>query len=201
MSIMARSRCRALLAAAGVVLAAGTTSAQDAVPRRLLPAHVSEAKAFFSGFLAPRMAARLGDDPARRAADAIDPTARAWTRDPREAARVGRTAAAAATSAVQQYALERLNADRWTIRLFHRGAEEASGDGTQPPGARLRFGVAHMRPRAEVDLPAGEARLAFSADLAGNFAASFESAGARVRVAASWDLRAHDASLFLAKRF
>jgi hypothetical protein len=192
---------RVLAAAVGVLLVAGAACAEEPGPPKLLIGHGSEARTFIHAFLAPRMAARLGDDPAGRASDPSDPAAKAWTQDTGASSRVGRNAISAATSAIQKYALERLNVDAWSIPLLHRAGTKVSGDTAVSTGPRLRFGIVHMSPRAEVVVPAGDGRFAFSADLRGNLAASFETAGARVRLAASVDVSGRNSSVFLSKRF
>ena len=190
-----------VLAAAGALLVAGAACAEDPGPPKLVIGHGSETKSFLHAFLAPRMAARLGDDPAARAADPADPAAKAWMQGAEASSRVGRAAVGAATSALQNYALERLNVDSWSIPLLHRSAATGNGDATGATGPRLRFGVAHMSPRAEVVVPAGGGRFAFSADLRGNLAASFETAASRVRLAAAVDVAGRNTSVFLSKRF
>jgi hypothetical protein len=192
---------RRVLAAAGLLLAAGAACAEEQGPPKLPVGHESEARSFLHAFLAPRMAARLGGDPAGRAADPTDPAAKVWMQDTGASSRVGRTAISAATSAIQNYALERLNVDSWSIPLLHRPGTTGIGNAAGATGPRLRFGIAHMSPRAEVVVSAGDGRFAFSADLRGNLAASFETAGAHVRLAASVDVPGRNTSVFLSKRF
>jgi hypothetical protein len=188
-------------AATGILLAGGAACAEDPGPPKLLIGHESEAKSFLHAFLAPRMAARLGDDPAGRAADPADSAAKAWMQDTGASSRVGRSAISAATSALQNYALEKLNVDAWSIPLLHKGSAEDNGGPAGATGPRLRFGIAHMSPRAEVVMPAGDGRFAFSADLRGNLAASFETSGAKLRLAASVDIQGRNSGVTLSKRF
>ena len=177
------------LALAGAAAAADEVKKTPAVPR-----------GFFAKFLAPRMASGLNGEivaATNFANHAADP----WTKDAGTVSRIERGAIHATTSALKHYAIESLGIDAWSLPL-HRGA----GTGldalrNDSGGTRLRFGIAHLAPRAEVLIPATHGRVAVSVDTRGRLGTSFESASSNFRVGLSYDAPSHAGTFSLSRRF
>ena len=203
---MTRRISQVLAALAAALLAvcplcrAADAPAKVRAPEKKEPA-ASAQKDFWNGFLAPTMTKDLANDRRAFALAQADPLANPWTRDPAADARVGRDAFGAFKGAVKRYLVERLDVASWSLPLMGRhddgGPSLASGRG----GPRVRFGVAHLAPKAEVVVPLQRGRFAFSADVRGRLGTSFETSSSHLRIGASLDPLAHDASVGLTARF
>jgi hypothetical protein len=191
--------------AAAIVAVCPLCRAADApakrAPERKAPAARTAPRDFWNGFLAPTMSKDLaGDDRAFALAQA-GPLANPWTRDPAAAAHVGRDAFGALKGAVKNYLVERMDVAAWSLPLLGRRDGGTPSDTAGPGGARVRFGIAHLAPKAEVVVPLVRGRFAFSADVRGRVGTSFETASSHLRIGASLDPLAHDASVGLTARF
>lgn len=174
---MSRFRLAAALLAAGLVPCGSAVLAgeRDAVPAlQPAPVPVQARHSFFDAYLNPKMAARLGDQRAFLASGVLHGEAQDWTRDPDSVERVEQRATSALKSAVKRYALERLNLVNLSVPIFGSGRGSALAADGASPGTRLRFGISHMAPRAEVLLPLASGRLSVGADARGRVSSSFE---------------------------
>ena len=187
---------RIAIIAAGLALAA-TDEAADAVKIKKRPV---APHGFYEKFLAPRMTSGLSREVV--AADYyVNPTASPWTRDNEAVSRIEKGAIRATKSAVKRYAIESLGIDTWSVPLVGGRGSGLGAFKTDSGGARLRFGISHLAPRAEVLIPATHGRVAFSADVRGRLATSFESSSTNFRVGVSYDAPAHAGSFLLIRRF
>jgi hypothetical protein len=193
-------------AVAGLALCAGDARA-DEVKRPPLPSRpplkmkaVVSVPSFFNSVLAPRLDARLNPD-ASAALEFTDRAANPWTRDSGALSRFEKTTIRATTGAMKRYAIDRLGIDAWSVPLVGGSGRGLAALRTDSGGTRLRFGFAHMAPRAEVLVPASGGRVAVSLDARGRVGASFEAKGSDFRIGASVDPLAHDATLGLIRRF
>lgn len=190
----------------GLALGAGGVRAEDAgrvpLPQRppVSVAPVKKAPSFYTSFLAPRIDARLRDDSAA-AVDLADRAANPWTRDAQAVGRVEKDAIRATRGALKRYAIDRLGIDAWSLPLTGGAGRGLSGLRGDSGGPRLRLGFAHLAPRAEVLLPAGDGRFAVSLDARGRVGASFETTTSDLRLGVSLDPLAHTGTLGLTRRF
>ncbi len=184
---MARISLRSIaMLAAGLAAAVGPARAEEV--KKPAVKH-----GFYAVYLTPAMTARLH----REAVPAIDFAnhhANPWTRDVTTVDRVELGALRATKRAVKRYAIARLRIDRWTVPLTRAGgAMDARLTGAR--GTRLRFGVSHMAPRADVLIPVTTGRVAVSVGAKGQLDAMYETTSYRFRVWASYDVR-HRAATF-----
>ena len=184
------------------------SSSAASVPRSKRPAALRPAlrpfsvhDGFYDAYLVPKMSARLHGENVAAASDFADPRANPWTRNVEAADRVEHRALRAAKGAFKSYALERLGVDRWSIPLVGRGGDGGPSSDSEPRGVRVSLGVSHLAPRADVRIPAGTSNLVLSADVRGHYAATFEPASSRVRVAADFDARDRSAAVRMSLRF
>jgi len=187
---------RIAIIAAGLALAAAAEAA-DAVKIKKRPV---SPHGFYEKFLAPRMTSGLNREVAA-AAHFANPIASPWTRDNEAVSRIEKGAIHATKSALKRYAIESLGIDAWSLPLFGGGGSGLGALKTESGGTRLRFGISHLAPRAEVLIPATHGRVAFSADAKGRLATSFESSSANFRVGVSYDAPAHAGTFLLIRRF
>lgn len=186
-----------VIIAAGLALAAGAEAA-DAVKIKKPPA---APRGFYEKFLAPRMTSGLNHEVAA-AAYYANPTASPWTRDNETVSRIEKGAIHATKSALKKYAVESMGIDAWSLPLFGGGGGRGLDSlKTESGGTRLRFGISHLAPRAEVLIPATHGRVAFSADARGRLATSFESTAANFRLGVSYDVPGHAGTFLLIRRF
>lgn len=190
----------------GVVLAARCALAGDATvapppPELARKAPVRKSSSFLAGYLAPSVDARLRDNTAA-ALDFVNRTSNPWTHDPLAVGRVEQNALSATTNAVKRYAIERLGLDAWSLPLTGgTGGRGLDAFRSSNDGPRLRFGISHLAPKAEVSIPTGGARFALSLDARGRLGMTFERASGSLRLGATLDPVAHDATLGLIRRF
>ena len=133
-----------------------------------------------------------------------DRSSNEWMRDDQTVERVQKNAIAATKKALKRYAVESMRIDTWSLPLFRssRGGDDGtSGLGGEVQRARLRFGISHMSPRAELVIPATQGKLAISANTRGMFGATFESLGSEVRLGLTYDASSHAATFVLNRRF
>jgi hypothetical protein len=194
---MVGSRFRKIaIVAAGLALAAAAEAA-DTVKIKKPPA---APRGFYEKFLAPRMTSGLNQE-VSAAAYFANPTASPWTRDNETVSRIEKGAIRATKSALKRYAIESMGIDAWSLPLVGGGGRGLDALKTESGGARLRFGISHLAPRAEVLIPATHGRVAFSADARGRLATSFESTAANFRLGVSYDVPGHAGTFLLIRRF
>jgi len=184
----------------GLVVATGAFAADEIKMRP--PA---EKKNFYRNFLAPQMKTRLNGEEFA-ATQFADRSANEWMRDDQTVERVQKNAIAATKKALKRYAIESMRIDTWSLPLFRSargndGAGGAPGLGGEVQRARLRFGISHMSPRAELVIPATQGKVAISANTRGMFGATFESPGSDVRFGLTYDASSHAATFVLNRRF
>ena len=200
-----RHHCIAILTA-GLVLAT-TARAADEVKKPATPSATTEElkktavppTGFYRKFLEPRMTSKLTGDVAS-AAEFADRSANPWTRDDQAVSRIQKNAISATKRALKQYAIASLRVDAWSVPLFKTG----SGFGTvggQDSRARLRFGISHMTPRADIQIPSGRGNASFSIDARGAMDMSYESKASNFGLGVSYDVPAHTAFFTLSRRF
>lgn len=197
---------RFAVALAGVALCAGSARAEG-LKRPPLPSRpplklkaVASVPSFFSTVLAPRLDARLNPD-ASAALEFTDRAANPWMRDSATVSRFEKSAIRATTGAMKRYAIDRLGIDAWSVPLVGGSGSGLAALRTDSGGTRLRFGFAHMAPRAEVLVPSSQGRFAVSLDARGRVGASYETTGSDFRIGASLDPLSRDATLGLIRRF
>lgn len=170
-------------------------------PERKAPAARHTPRDFWNGYLAPTMTKDLADDSAAFRRAQAGPLANPWTRNRAADANVGHDAFGALKGAVKNYLIERLDVASWSIPLLGRRGEARTTTAPERGGPRVRFGVAHMAPKAEVVVSSERGRFAFSADARGRVGTSFETSSSHLRFSADLDPLAHDATIGLTARF
>ena len=179
---------------AGLALAGAAAAADEVKKRPVAP------RGFFAKFLAPRMTSGLNGEIAA-ATNFANHAANPWTRDAGTVSRIERGAIRATTSALKHYAIESLGIDAWSLPLFGGTGTGLDALRNDSGGTRLRFGFAHMAPRAEVLFPVNAGRVAFNADAMGRVGAAFETPASALRLSVSVDARAHGGTFALTCRF
>lgn len=183
-----------------ILLARGTVHAADekldaAARVRFAP------RSFYKSYLAPRMDSRLQGE-AAAADEYANPAANPWTRDHKTVERIEAGAIKAGKKALKRYFLDSLRIDSWSIPLFETGKAGGSpGMAARDSRARLRFGVSHLTPRAELSIPVNYGRVGLRADVRGAMDVSFESQSYTFRVDASVDPREHIGTITIGRRF
>lgn len=205
---MIRSRfVKAAAGCAGLLLCAKATLAADA------PTQTQEAKkkiqfnnhSFLSGYLTPDMDSRLQGQTAA-AIEFANPAANPWTRNEDTVHRVRVEALRAGKTAAKNYILDSLGISNWSIPLFTTSKAGMPALMT-PDGqirddrARLRFGISHLAPRAQLMIPVTYGHVGIAADARGSFDASYESHSYTFRVAFGYDPRENTSTLTLGRRF
>lgn len=170
-------------------------------PERKAPVAVQAPRDFLNGYLAPTMRKDLADDSAAFTRAQAGPLANPWTRDPAAGAAIGHDAFGALKGAVKNYLIEKLDVASWSLPLVGRRGDAGPVHRADRSGTRVRFGVAHMAPKAEIVVSSARGRFAFSADARGRVGTSFETPSSRLRISAGIDSLAHDATFGLAARF
>ena len=189
-----------VMAAAGLALAGRSYAAGDPKQPDDAKKPKVEPHGFFSRYVAPRMDARLNGE-VQAALFLTNPTANPWTTDRGTVSRVGRSAINATTGAMKLYAIESLGINAWSVPLFGGTGTGLDALKTESGGARLRFGISHSAPRAEVLLPVDAGHVALSADAMGRVGATFETPSTNFRLGASFNPRGHDGAFSLTCRF
>ena len=179
---------------AGLALAGVAAAADEAKKPPIAP------RGFYAKFLAPRMTSGLNDE-ILAATNFANHAANPWTRDAGTVSRIERGAMHATTSALKHYAIESLGIDAWSLPLYRGAGTGLDALRNDSGGTRLRFGIAHLAPRAEVLIPATEGRVAVSVDARGRVGTSFESAASNFRVGLSYDAPSHTGAFSLSRRF
>jgi hypothetical protein len=164
-----------------------------------------EKKNFYRNFLTPQMKQRLNGQEFA-ATEFANRSSNEWMRDDETVGRVQKGAITATKKALKRYAIQSLGIDKWSLPLFRSarandGAGEAAGLGGEVQRARLRFGISHLSPRAEVIIPATQGKFAISADTRGMFGATFESPGSDIRFGLTYEASSHAATFVLNRRF
>jgi len=183
-----------VIAAAGLALAGGAAAA-DAAKEPPAPS-----RGFYAKYLTPRMNSRL-DGEITAASVYTDVTANPWTKDDQTVSRIERGARRAATGALKQYAIQSLQLKMWSVPLF--GAKDAGVDAfrEESGGARLRFGIAHLTPRADVTIPGAKGRVVVSLDARGRLGTSFETPASQISFGVSYDPPTQSGAFSLSRRF
>lgn len=185
----------AFLALAGGTVHAADDKANPVSKVRFVPRN------FYSSYLAPRMDSRLQGE-AAAAAEYANPLANPWTRDHDTVQRVEASVIRAGKKAVKRYVLDSLGITSWSIPLFETGKlSGAPGAAGGDSRARLRFGVSHLTPHAELTIPAAYGRVGLSADARGAVGATFESRSYTFRFGVAIDPREHTGAITLGRRF
>src|SRR5262245_6303492 len=190
---------------ASILLARGTVHAAEEKMQEIKKIRSSQ-RSFLNNYLAPRMESRLAGQ--AQAADAYaNPDANPWTRDHETVRRVESEAIRAGKKAIKKYLVDSLRIDTWSIPLFETGKRAGPGPVGVGGGmngdsrARLRFGVSHLTPKAELTIPATYGRVAVGADARGAVNATYESHSYTFRVDVSYDSREHTGMFLLGRRF
>ena len=202
MTPMTNSRSWILTALALVVLAPGNGVAPTlpASMRQPVPTF-SAHRGFYETELAPRMAAERHDDLWVGTNFGI-PESTVWARDPATVSLVEGHTIRSIGDAFKGYALEQLGIDRWSFPVAGRTGRSGHVAVSGPTsGVRLRFGVSHLAPRADLLIPTSAGRVALSVDARGRFQATFEPVSSRLRFAADADVPARTASVALSAQF
>ena len=187
--------CAVVLVARGAVRAADE-EIDEAKKIRFRPQN------FYSSYLVPRMDARLQGE-ATAAEDYVNPAANPWTRDHATVERIEKNAIKAGKKAVKRYLVESLRLDTWSIPLFETGRKSgvSSEAVSRDSRARLRFGISHLTPRAELTIPVTYGRVALRADTRGAVDCTFESTSYTFRLDVSVDPREHTGTVTIGRRF
>jgi|WetSurMetagenome_2_1015567.scaffolds.fasta_scaffold271418_2 hypothetical protein len=194
------------VALAGAALCAGSARAEDherpTQPQRppLRMKSVVSAPSFFNSVLAPRLDRGLNHDSAA-ALDFTNRAANPWTRDVGAVSRFEKTTIRATTGAMKRYAIDQLGIEGWSLPLVGGSGSGLAALRTDSGGTRLRFGFAHMAPRAEVLVPSTQGRFAVSLDARGRVGASYQANGSDLRIGTAIDPLAHDLTFGLTRRF
>ena len=190
-----RRTCLNVLAitAAGLISAGSALAADDPKPPKVLP------RGFYQQFLAPKISSRLNGE-IEAATEFTNRAANPWTRDTHTVGRIEQGAIYAAKAALKQYAIDSLRLNAWSVAIpgTHLGGAGTSGD---DGATRLRFGISHMTPRADVLIPSTHGRVVFSADVRGRVATSFESHASTFSVGVSFDPVDRSGACSLVRRF
>jgi hypothetical protein len=179
----------------GLALANGASAADDQVKKRPVAP-----RGFYAKFLEPKMASRMSGE-ISAAAEIANPAANPWTRDDGTVTRVEKGAIRATTSALKKYAIESLGIDGWSLPLVRGAGSGLDAFKSDSGGMRLRFGFAHMAPRAQVLIPVNAGRVAFSADLRGRLGATFDSEASNFSLGVSFDAASRAGTFSLSRRF
>lgn len=195
-----RSRPLPLLAA--ILLAAGSARAEE-LPKLAAPSLPAGADApapvkrgFITHYLTPQIDRQLAADE-HAAVESADRFANPWLRDTGTASRIGHDAVRATGHALKNWALDRL--DLQSLGFTMTGRAPAS----TPFGehASVRFGFAHMAPRAEMLFPSARGKFRFSADLRGRLATGFDTPTGGLRFGVTLDPLRHGGTIGLTKTF
>ena len=199
---------RRLFVAAGLLLTATAALADDHRPlptQALAPSDDAPSSTFLNRVIMPRVDLRLRGSSAAAldfASFRTNPLANPWTRDRAAVEQVGTLALNATKDAVKRYAIDRLGLDNWSLPLAGSKGTGVDSLRTDSGGTRLRFGVAHMAPKAELMIPSGNTgRVTFGLDGRGRMSAGFENASAHLRVGGSYDPSSHDLNAVFVTRF
>jgi hypothetical protein len=171
-------------------------------PGRIQP-KFSAMDEFREAYLRPRMLAAFPLENTLATADLMNPSSNPVMTDPAALTRVQKGARRAIIGALKNYAIEGLGINRWTIRLTNREGEQqrASSPDDTRGDVRVRFGVSHLAPRADLLIPVGAGRVVVGADARGNFRTIYEPKASRLRFAADYDVPGHLATARLGMRF
>lgn len=187
--------CAVVLLAGGTVRSAEEKELETAKKVQFRP------QSFYSNYLVPRMDSRLRGE-AAAADEYVDRAANPWTKDPATVERIERGAIKAGKKAVKRYLVESLRLDTLSIPLFE--TRKSGGDSAAVGGdsrARLRFGISHLMPRAELTIPVTYGRVGLRADARGAMDCSFESTSYTFRLDVSVDPREHAGIITIGRRF
>jgi len=155
---------------------------------------------FYRKFFEPRMTSRLNGE-FSAAAEFADPAANPWTKDGQTVSRIERNAIRATKKALKQYAVESLHIDSWSVPLFKTGGSGLGSVGDESSRARLRFGISHLRPRAEVQIPSARGQATFSIDGLGGMGASFQSKTSNFSLGVSYNVPTHAGWFSISRTF
>ncbi len=148
---------------------------------------------FYESYLAPGVSAALRKEGAVSTDDYASSWSNRQTQDPAAVARVRTRALRALENGFKRYAIERLEAEGFTLPVLggrrHHGAVQS--DDTR--GARLRLGVSSLAPRADLVIPVDAGRVVVSADARLRLTTTFTSVAFGFRVAAKIDVPARTA--------
>ena len=135
-------------------------------------------------------------------ADLRNPSSNPVATDPATLERVQKGATRAVKGALKTYAVEGLGINRWTIRLKNReGEQQQAGPRDDTRDVRIRFGISHMAPRADLLIPIDAGRVVVGADARGNFRTIYEPKASRLRLATDYDVPGHRATVRVGVRF
>lgn len=188
-----------LLSRIGIVAAGiafmGVAAADD-IARKPPP----PSKGFYAKYLTPRMDSRLTGEIAA-ATEFMDRTANPWTKDYQTVGRIEKGAFRATKSALKQYAIHGMKLDAWSVPLG-RGQETGLGAlRDDSGGVRLRFGISHLTPRADVLIPGANGRVVVTFDARGRLGTSFESHASNFSLGVGYDPSDNSGSFALTRRF
>src|SRR5580765_7200968 len=160
-----------LFVAAGLLLTGTVVLADDhgSLPSQALaPGEVAPSSTFLNRVIMPRVDSKLRGSSAAAldfATFRTNPLANPWTRDRAAVEQVGTLALNATKDAVKRYAIDRLGLANWSLPLAGSKGTGVASLRTDSGGTRLRFGIAHMAPKAELMIPSGNTgRITFGLD-------------------------------------
>lgn len=155
---------------------------------------------FYRKFFEPRMSSRLNGE-FSAAAEFANPGANPWTRDDQTVSRIQRDAIGATKRALKQYAIAGLHIETWSLPLSKAGGSGFGSVGNDSSRARLRFGISHLAPRADVLIPSARGNASFSFDARGGMGASFQSKASNFSLGVSYSVPAHAGSFSISRTF
>lgn len=164
-----------------------------------MPPELLAKKGFYESYLVPRMSAGASGDSASNGQDFARAASNRWVADPTTVSRVEGQTIRAIQGALKDYALARLGLDAWSLPLS-TGGSRGGALGGEAGGMRLRLGVSHLTPRADLLVKARTGRVVLGADARGRIDVAFASASSRLRLGANLDAPKHRAALQLTIR-
>jgi len=194
---------------AGFMLATGATAGEEAKKpvAAPTPATIDSMKktvvaptGFYRNFFEPRMTSRLNGE-FSAAAEFANPAANPWTKDHETVSRIQRDAIGATKRALKQYAIASLHIDAWSLPLSKTGGSSFGSVGNESSRARMKFGISHLAPRAEVLIPSARGNASFSFDARGALGASFQSKASNFSLGLSYNVPAHAGSFSISRSF
>jgi hypothetical protein len=135
------------------------------------------------------------------AAEFANPAANPWTRDDQTVSRIQRDAIGATKRALKQYAIASLHIDAWSLPLSKTGGSSFGSVGNEFSRARLKFGISHLAPRADVLIPSAHGNASFSVDARGGLGASFQSKASNFSLGLSYNVPAHAGWFSISRTF
>lgn len=182
------------LVAAALALTGTAFAADDAKKPPALP------RSFYQKFFTPQIASKL-DGEISAATFFVDRAANPWTQDSGTIGRIEDRTIRATKGALKRYIIQSLQMDTWSQTVL---GGRGSGIGTVQAGssgARIRFGISHLAPRADILIPSSHGNVGLSIDVRGRVSTSFASHASNFSTSFSFDPPEHQGSFSLIRRF